>query len=84
MAFAIPFLFGVALGATWMVIDWDKRPSMLYRTVNWLLLIGLFFDGLWLFGVLTGVQIRTLAGIGVFLLLMGWTIIGDWRKRSRE
>jgi hypothetical protein len=79
MALVIAVLLGLGLGGLWMATGWDtNRERYLLRTVNWLMLAGLFLDLLWIVRLITGISVRNLAFFGVVLLVMLWTVLRDW------
>jgi multisubunit Na+/H+ antiporter MnhB subunit len=75
----IPIILGVGLYGLWMATGWDTQDQrFLLWLVNWLILIGLYFDLLWIVWVATGIGFQNLAIIGIALLIMMWTILKDW------
>jgi hypothetical protein len=79
MALVIAVLLGLGLGGLWMATGWDtNRERYLLRTVNWLMLAGLFLDLLWIVRLITGISVQNLAFFGVVLLVMLWTVLRDW------
>jgi hypothetical protein len=75
----LPITLGVGLCGLWMATGWDTQDRrFLLWLVNWLMLIGLYFDLLWIVWVITGVGFQNLAIIGIALLIMMWTILKDW------
>jgi hypothetical protein len=74
-----PIILGAGLSAIWMATGWDSQDHGFLRwLVNWLMLIGLFFDLLWIVWVVTGIGYQNLAIIGIGLLIMMWTVLKDW------
>jgi hypothetical protein len=85
MRLGIAVLLGAGLGGLWMATGWDTmRERYLLRVVNWLMLMGLFLDLLWIVRLITGISVRNLAFIGVVLLVMLWTVLKDWATPPEE
>jgi hypothetical protein len=75
----IPIILGTALCGLWMATGWDRQDQrFLLWLVNWLMLIGLYFDLMWIVWVLTGISFQNLAVVGIGLLIMMWTVLKDW------
>lgn len=75
----LPILLGVGLCSLWMATGWDRQDQrFLLWLINWLMLIGLYFDLMWIVWVLTGISFQNIAIVGIGLLIMMWTVLKDW------
>ena len=75
----IPIVLGSSLCGLWMATGWDRQDQRyLLWLVNWLMLIGLYFDLMWIVWIITGISLQNLAVVGIGLLIMMWTVLKDW------